>query len=599
MPINKKQLIRLVRLVAQLKENRHPNSARVIVKLRNMYKKLKFHCSKSSYPKNDYMNYQISSHKIIIYPNKNIVLLLILFLSILISPTAYPHSFPTHRSDFRAVMDGVKGLDILYEEISKGMDSEVYQGNSFVGKFRETFHSLPKGNHRLIGHWGFEGAIPFAEEPYKTVLSKYPQKEIVELWQNYVNSLIDSAVQKTGMPTHQAKGLVGLIYNTHLLGDYATVYTETLPSPSLLTKDISKNLHRLFGNNSTFVTNIMKDLNLISRTLPPNQQAEQILAILAKHNIGEKFYNTYSRFLVSKGIKYVPLDSYIKDIRMNAQYANNTQYFTNAFSRGITAKMTKTPDQIQVVNAIMQEVEHKGKKALILRIPFQFSVEQRVASSVAKQLIEKQGYNNLSENFLIELKSIVKQSAIDTVHKTGRVISNNTADEIAYKAIQWAKTSPKSAALNAGFATFVIMEGISVYKYFDSDMTEKELMFETTKNLTTALATGTATFCMVALGATPGGPIVIAVGIGVAVFTDFIFSRIEKEFTTPEFTFDDIVGGVPESILLRRTIWEPQINNISLFEPKLTPTSLFEPKLTPTSLFEPKHDAGGKILWNY
>jgi hypothetical protein len=69
-----------------------------------------------------------------------------------------------------------RNLEYVYKTISSGIDSKKFKlnstsknyGLSFVEMFTKKFGSMPSGNHRLIGHWGFEGAIPFNQEPYKT-----------------------------------------------------------------------------------------------------------------------------------------------------------------------------------------------------------------------------------------------------------------------------------------------------------------------------------------------------------------------------------------------------------------------------------------------
>lgn len=513
-----------------------------------------------------------------------------------------------HEKDFFRVFEDIEGLDDIYREISTGMDSknikkpglldiayeegmigesDGYRGTSFVRRFEDRFHSLPPKNHRIIGHWGLDGAIPFNQEPYKSALSMYPQNEVVDLWRTYVNDLVDLTVEKTGLREKQAKGLVGLIYDTHLLGDYSTVYTEPLQGLDALEDDIQKCLNRLFGNNNALTKDIKADFTSIPKNIPNSARAEQMRAVLWKHEIGERLYNSYGETLSQKGIKYVPPKPYLKAMKQNAIYANNITYFADSISSAVSKQPMKVvPQRIQAVNAVMNEVEIKGKKALILRVPFQFSTEQRAASMVAKKLIEERGVQNLTPDFLQYVREIAKQTAKETIEKTGGPIVDSSLDRIAEKAVDWAITSPTGAAISEGIAFFVITEGITVYRYFETDLSEKELMLETTKNLTGALLSGSATYCVVALGATPGGPVVIAVGIGVAVFSDFVFTRLEKEFSTPEFTFDDIIGEVAKELRIRRTVWEPNESDFSLFDYQTGKKSLFDYKSNQRSLFD-------------
>lgn len=218
---------------------------------------------------------------------------------------AHGHSFRDgHKRDIKAVFEGVKGVefDNLIKLTSDAIDTE------FPSRFREKFGKLP-GNHRILGHWGFEGSIPFEYEPYKSAFEPYSKKKIAFAWQQLVNELTDTATRKTGLPKKQAKALVGLVYNTHILGDWVPGNTivEPLTSPELIRRDVSKNLHRLFGNNSKFVQAIEAELANISCTNSKPKCAEEILDVLHKHVIGEKLYNTHGKILSRAGISFKPI----------------------------------------------------------------------------------------------------------------------------------------------------------------------------------------------------------------------------------------------------------------------------------------------------
>jgi len=550
---------------------------------------------------------------------RSVIFLIVIVLCFCLGERANALDLSGHKIDFQKVFEGITGLDDVYREISTGMDSknyknpglldiaynegtigesDFYQGTSFVRRFEEKFGSVPSGNHRLIGHWGLEGDIPFNQEPYKTFLSKYPKNEVVDLWQKYVNDLIDITVEKTGLPKQQAKGLVGVIYDTHLLGDYSTAYTDPLQGLDNLHDDILKSLNRLFGNNNILTQDIKSEFGAISKSLSNSQRAEKMQEILCKHNIGEKLNKSYGNILNKYNIKYKPIKPHIQAMREAAPFAQNTTQFADYFALGVSKiDSNGMPQRIQTVNGIMQEVEIKGKKALIMRVPFQFSTEQRAASLVAKRLIEEKGYGNLTPEFLQMVKDTARQTAKDTLEKLNEPISDSALEEIAEKAVKWAQTSPVGAALKDGIACFIIMEGITAYRYFETDMSGEEFLKETTKNLTSALLFGTATYCVVALGATPGGPIVIAVGIGVAVFTDFVFTHLEKEFTTPEFSFDDIIGGASMELQMRRSIWEPNRKDLSLFDYRTDRNTLFDYNSNNKTLFD--YESNNKSLFDY
>ena len=226
----------------------------------------------------------------------------------------YSFSYGGHLRDFQNVMGGVSGknLNNVYKTISSGMDSKTYKlnpadrryGLSFVRMFEKHLGSLPSGNHRLIGHWGFEGAIPFNQEPYKTALAQYPKDKVVALWQSFVNDTVQKTKDYTKLPTTQAKGLAGLIYNIHLLGDYSTTYTDPLPPPKYIVNDIQKNLNRLFGNNNNLSTKVKTEINAIPQNLPDREYVRRVKEVLNNNGVGEKFYKKYSSILNKRGIRF-------------------------------------------------------------------------------------------------------------------------------------------------------------------------------------------------------------------------------------------------------------------------------------------------------
>ena len=209
-----------------------------------------------------------------------------------------------HYSDIVAIFEGVKGDN--FTDITKIISSGIDSG--FPDEFYKVFGSRPRGNHRILGHWGFSGNIPFEKEPYKSALKDYPKDKIVKLWRNYVNQLTKEAMVKLGLPKAQAKAVVGIIYDIHLLGDIKPGNKVLAPLPSVqsVSDDLCKNLQRLYGKNSKQVQEIIKQIKNI-KTRDPQKFAESVLKILKKHPLGKEFWARYGKCLKKKGIIYKPL----------------------------------------------------------------------------------------------------------------------------------------------------------------------------------------------------------------------------------------------------------------------------------------------------
>lgn len=112
--------------------------------------------------------------------------------------------------------------------------------------------------------------------------------------------------------------------------------------------------------------------------------------------------------------------------------------------------------------------------------------------------------------------------------------------------------TPQGAGFSAGVLTLVFTEGGTVYRFSRGTISEDEFIKESVKNCGNAIIIGTATYALVALGATPTGWTVIGVGIAAELVYDVAFEYVYKEFARPEISMQDILGKLPTD-LQRRT----------------------------------------------
>ena len=419
-----------------------------------------------------------------------------------------------HRDEMRYVLSGLKGekLDELLKSISEGIDTD------FCDIVRKKWGQI-HGNHRIIGHWGFQGSIPFNEEPWKTALSQYPKKELIEEWQQFVNKLIENTTEQTGLNGKHAKGLTGLVYNIHLLGDKepGNVVTDLVKKSDLLCNDIEKNLKNLFGNNSESVQIFKNGIKQIPKNLSDELKAQEIQRVLGKCSIGKNLAKTYGKNLTEKGIKFsetletgliersrpilnnnqVKLSNYLKQHVTRSRILENevlkkgklpVRNIANSF-KDISNTTTNEVNNVQYVTGTLQKCKVKGFDVHILSIPV--SVATRGAAAVL-------------------------------------------------------------AGTDAGVMTFICMEGTTVYKFCKGDITDDIFIRDTMKNIGVAVAVGTAVLVTVALGATPEGWVVLGVAVGVSIVADLVFEKLMKEFwDTPQISMDDILAVLPTEMQRR------------------------------------------------
>ena len=147
-----------------------------------------------------------------------------------------------------------------------------------------------------------------------------------------------------------------------------------------------------------------------------------------------------------------------------------------------------------------------------------------------------------------------------------------------------------SVPVKAGVMTFVFTEGASVYKFASGDISEDQFVRDSAKNCGTAIVTGTATYVAVVLGATPAGPVIIAISIGGVIIADIFFEHLLKEFETSAITMDDILGELPTELQKRTTAWS-HAGYDCIFEHNEKQLSLFDDQTKTSPLEAPARNS--------
>ena len=111
------------------------------------------------------------------------------------------------------------------------------------------------------------------------------------------------------------------------------------------------------------------------------------------------------------------------------------------------------------------------------------------------------------------------------------------------------------AMFNYGLATFIFDESFHIYSYITGNITPDQFFKETGNSVVKAAASGTAAYCAVAIGASPGGPIVIAVSIGVYIAVSKTLNIYENYDENQHFYVSDYLGKLPLELLRRPTTW--------------------------------------------
>lgn len=149
-------------------------------------------------------------------------------------------------------------------EVLLGPEAKSREATALLREFTKTIDnfSIIKGpNHRMIGHWGFSAAIPVNHGELGAYLSEVAAtqgeaarlkliEEIRAAWQADAHHLIKLSEKLLGIQGRPARGLAGLLYDVHLLGDYQGRYLGSLQNVDFLLADIEKCLYNIFGHHS-------------------------------------------------------------------------------------------------------------------------------------------------------------------------------------------------------------------------------------------------------------------------------------------------------------------------------------------------------------
>ncbi|MBC2736551.1 MAG: hypothetical protein HF981_19480 [Desulfobacteraceae bacterium] len=415
-----------------------------------------------------------------------------------------------------------------------------------------------KSGHRVYGHWGFSGSIPFNKPTLRTLLDNVEQdalnsgksmaeakaarqaakNKIINAWNKDVREILKLVEKETGLVGRQAKGLAGILYDIHLLGDWTGVKLEPLQAVDDLSKDIVKNIRRLLGNNSNIGREIEKEINKYIKFCLDDKKckASAIKNILINSNslrkaISLKLAEKYP--LVSKVI------------------ASDT-----AWKVGLTLSA--------VSNRYNSMINKLPKNC---RMPSQAGIISGLVSSGIN------GYQVIKGD-IGPLKAAENIVADAVLSATSIYISDailvKMGDKYALQTIASSKASNLckafGASVNLGLATFIFDETHVVYNFTRGSLTQKQFYNETGKAVLKTGGSFAATYCSVALGLSPSGPVVMFISIGGYILADIAITKYERWEAHKYVTIDDLLWQLPIALKHKQSILNFElVENKSIF----------------------------------
>lgn len=261
---------------------------------------------------------------------------------------------------------------------------------------------ISQGQHRVYGHWGYSGSIPkgafeaFYEsidksalsESQKEALRKQVKKIITEHWVKDVTSIRNQvAALFPGLTERQVRGIAGMMYDLHVLGDMTTSAgvnpniiggAKALQNINALARDIEKNIFRILGSRSKVAQEMIEQLRPLFKELENATTASQKAEVAKKIN-QELAKNQKLREQLAKG-----QESGTKGASASAKaHTNVSQYKMNwnqAITMGVSMAIFRNAGSI--INTFAGDEEWQNTLAAVGCDAAGYTVSIKVANAL-------------------------------------------------------------------------------------------------------------------------------------------------------------------------------------------------------------------------
>lgn len=442
-----------------------------------------------------------------------LVVFIILNLSSHSSPNANKHA-AEFLDDFGFYTGKNKNIRLAVKEISNLIDD--------VEKipFKNVNSKFGKYGHRNFGHWGFSSDIPFNKNEYlKELLSEgVTRKEIIQAWKIRTNEMTDIVVKYTGITNRkQARALAGLIYDHHLLKDYSDKLTQPLQNINHLEKDIIKNFEKLFKKNSPITMKFKEEISKIPKNIPATEKSKLITKIIKKSEVAKYLDDIYS-----KEFK----DNKIRTLNRNTEHL---------LQKGKAMKVKNIKAKVAGKAALMAGMVSGGLNTWKV-VNGEMELQEAVYKTVEDtSIVFTSTY--VSEAFIEKIGS---KYAMTSIVKEGVPLSAKTL----------------GAGVNYGIATFIFDETRTIWDFTKGEISDEEFYKATGVNAMRGFGSGTAAYAAALMGASPGGPIVIAVSFGGYVLVNTAISEYEKLDRNNYLYVEDVLGHLPLRVQRQKNIFD-------------------------------------------
>ena len=482
---------------------------------------------------------------------------------------AYSKDGPGHINDaLHIALDSNAGKNTpqwdLMSYISQGMDygkrsggdGIADAGSGFLKTIRaefkaEGYNLKGLGQHHYYSHWDFNGSIPkelLAEIREMAAQGRLPadaEARFILRWRQFVFSRTQAVKQVFNLSEEGsdkvARSFASIVDDLHNLGDWAfDKDVAGLRSVDKVVDNYLKSCNKILGKHNNLVMAIKEEIRALPK-LPPKEHAQAVINILEKHSgeMSERLYRIFARYGFNGNVNAIDYAAIIKetaalDTTKSVALAADEEVDDLARMMSI-GRMFKTSPIVQAYERNVAKASENIANRLNAVLEKRLTQDQRLAKSLAAKGCAK----ITTTTGILQTIQLKDGSIVKVLH----VPVANVAKGI-------------NAGLAAGVMTFIISESVTGYCYFRGDISKDKFVLESAKNLTAALLIGAATFVAVALGASPYGPVVLAIGIGTYLLCDIAFTRLERAIEYQRFHIEDMLGEFPIEFQRRRSALE-------------------------------------------
>ena len=452
-----------------------------------------------------------------------------------------------------------RDLDLITGGYSKTVIGEIARDisdsidNEMAPWFRQRFGPVP-GNHRILSH-GYTLGEAIPRETLDAVRSRYGEaavSEVIKKQQEVSGKYLKQLMEKAGLPRKQANAMLRLFSNGHLVGDLMedNKLTSIVKDFDSICKSQMSAVEDLFGRaNPDYVSLFKKEIGALQKTsLPVAEKSEKLAQLMGKLKLDTELKKTFGSTLEKNGVAYSADMAIARNSKLAERALASEQRRILVGAAQDTAKIAKEIGERAKCIASNLAADYRGSttKPLGGKISVRpgeniATASRRIAEENATKLRAMEPALRQANPGVKNCKVVIglaKRVPTKAGMRTALIVPGSAATS------SLAGTAGTAAAAEFGGA-FVISEGLTVFSYARDSITEHEFYDETARNLIASAASAAAVYVAVALGASAGGPIVMAVAVGAYLVADITYRVVKYLCRLEVFSLDDVLGALP------------------------------------------------------